>query len=300
MLRMRRRSAKCAAWIVALAYAGLPSLAARGQVLKQRHPEHTECPDTHLRLTARHPNGSPAAGLRKQDLYLWFSMGTADIRSMQSSEMEKPGAPDTGIPDTGVLLVVLPEAAITADVADAVLRGLRAVPADHWHLAVLAPDGSVTPFAASTNEAALRTALVHATASGSAAPSLADWPAAQRNAFRQLKARPGRHVIVELGNESANAFAGDRTLDLLARDDMAQIYRLATRQQLETTGGRTASAIDALFRYIAADAPGSYELVIHPLFSCQPGASYSLRITSFRPDVQLFYPSAIRMATAAH
>ncbi|MGA9718707.1 MAG: hypothetical protein WBQ79_10545, partial [Acidobacteriaceae bacterium] len=58
--------------------------------------------------------------------------------------------------------------------------------------------------------------------------------------------------------------------------------------------------IDALFRGIIADAPGSYELTIHPRFSCQPGASYSLRITSFRPDVQLFYPSAIRMATAGY
>jgi hypothetical protein len=110
-------------------------------------------------------------------------------------------------------------------------------------------------------------------------------------------------VIVELAPPAAayqNAFADDRTLDLLARDDMAQIYRLVPggKDQVEATGGRSAPTIDALFRDIVADAPGSYDLVLHPMFSCEPGTSYSLRITSFRPEVQLFYPSTIRMAAA--
>jgi hypothetical protein len=290
---MRPRSAKCAAWTVAVACVGLTSLAVPGQVLMKRHPEHTECPDTHLRLTARHSDGSPAAGLRKQDLYLWFSLGTADIRSIRSAE---PAAADA--PETSVLLVFRPTAVPTADVTDTMLRGLRTAPSVSWKLSILAPDGSVSPFTPATDEAALRAALVHATTPGPAGRSIAEWPNAERDAFRRLKTRNGRHVIIEVADASrTNAFAEDRTLDLLARDDMAQIYRLSPKEEVEATGGRSEPTLDALFREIVADAPGSYELVIHPLFSCEPGAAYSLRITSFRPDVQLFYPGAIRMAS---
>jgi hypothetical protein len=266
----------------------------------KRHPDRTECPDTHLRLTARHPDGSPAAGLRKQDLYLWFSMGTADIRSMQSGEPANASV----APDTNVLIVVRPQAAVDRGELDTVLRSLLAAPNFHWKLAVLAPDGSVTPFAAGAAEAALRKALSHA-ASSPVVPSIAEWSKAERNAFRQLQAHSGRHVIVELAQpadalENAAGSAQDRTLDLLARDDMTQIYRLTGgKEHYEATGGRTAPTIDALFHDIVADAPGSYELVMHPLFSCEPGASYSLSIRSFQPDVQFFYPSAVRMAKAA-
>jgi hypothetical protein len=274
-----------------------------------RHPGRTDCPDSHLRLTARHSDGSPAAALRPQDLYLWFSLGTAEIESMQSGEPVK-----TGAPETNVLIVIRPQAAVDGGAVDAVLRSLRAAANIPWKLAVLAPDGAVSPFLAATNATALHASLTHAVApdlvSGPTARSIADWPAAERTAFRQLQARSGRHVIVELAqpapdssNQDANhdAFAQDRTLDLLARDDMTQIYRLAAsgKEQLEVTGGRTATAIDALFHDIASDAPGSYDLVVHPIFSCEPGASYSLRITSFQPNLQLFYPSAIRMAKAA-
>jgi hypothetical protein len=288
--------------------------AAHSQVLRQRNPGRTDCPDTHLRLTARHPDGSPAAGLRPQDLYLWFSLGSAEIRTLQSDEPEK-----TNVPDTNVLIVMRPQAAIDAGAADAVLRNLHTAASFHWKVAVLAADGSVSPFLAGTEEAALRAALAHAVqahavqteaGSGPATNSIADWTTAERNAFRQLQSRGGRHVIVELaqpavspnGSPDADAFAADRTLDLLARDDMAQIYRLtpaqAAKEQFEATGGRTAPTVDALFQAIIADAPGSYDLVLHPLFSCEPGTSYSLRITSFQPNVQLFYPSAIRMAKA--
>jgi hypothetical protein len=283
------------------------------QVLRQRYPGRTECPDTHLRLTARHPDGSPAAGLRPQDLYLWFSLGSAEIRTLQSDEPEK-----TNVADTNVLIVMRPQAAIDAGAADAVLRNLHTAARLHWKVAVLAADGSVSPFLAGAEEAALRAALVHAVqahavqteaASSPATNSIADWTTAERNAFRQLQSRGGRHVIVELaqpsaspdGSPNADAFAADRTLDLLARDDMAQIYRLAAqgaKEQFEATGGRTAPTVDALFQAIIADAPGSYDLVLHPLFSCEPGTSYSLRITSFQPNLQLFYPSAIRMAKA--
>jgi hypothetical protein len=287
--------------------------AGHSQVLRQRNPGRTDCPDTHLRLTARHPDGSPAAGLRPQDLYLWFSLGSAEIRTLQSDEPEK-----TNVPDTNVLIVMRPQAAIDAGAVDAVLRNLHTAARFHWKVAVLAADGSVSPFLAGAEEAPLRAALVHAVqahavqteaGSGPATNSIADWTTAERNAFRQLQSRGGRHVIVELaqpapspnGSPDADAFAADRTLDLLARDDMAQIYRLAAqaaKEQFEATGGRTAPTVDALFQAIVADAPGSYDLVLHPLFSCEPGTSYSLRITSFQPNLQLFYPSAIRMAKA--
>lgn len=272
--------------------------AANCQILRQRYPGRTECPDTHLRLTARHQDGSPAGGLRPQDLYLWLSLGTADIRSMKSGEPSHATAPETN-----VLIVLSPPVALDSAMADAVLRSLQAAPGFHWKIAVLTQDGSISPFLSSTDQAAIRTALTRA--ASTAAPSIADWVAAERNAFRQLQSRPGRHVIVELAQPTTassdqTAFADDRTLDLLARDDMAQIYRLvpAGKEQVEATGGRAAPTIDALFRDIVADAPGSYDLVLHPLFSCEPGASYSLRITSFRPEVQLYYPSTIRMATA--
>jgi hypothetical protein len=285
--------------------------AGHSQVLRQRNPDRTDCPDTHLRLTARHPDGSPAAGLRPQDLYLWFSLGSAEIRTLQSDEPEK-----TNVPDTNVLIVMRPQAVIDAGAADTVLRNLHAAARFHWKVAVLAADGSVSPFLAGAEEAALRAALLHAVqahavqteaGAGPATNSIADWTTAERKAFRQLQARAGRHVIVELaqppvspdGSPDADPFAADRTLDLLARDDMAQIYRLAAqgaKEQFEATGGRTAPTVDALFQAIVADAPGSYDLVLHPLFSCEPGTSYSLRITSFQPNLQLFYPSAIRMA----
>jgi hypothetical protein len=266
--------------------------AGNSQILRQRYPGRTECPDTHLRLTARHQDGSPAAGLRPQDLYLWMSMGTADIRSLES---EKPS--HSPARDTNVLIVIRPQAGVDAEAVDAALRNLEAARNFHWKIAVLAPDGSVSPFLTDADQAALRTALTHG-ASNAAAPSIADWTTAERNAFHQLQSRPGRQVIVELARSSS--FSDDHTLDLLARDDMAQIYRLAAggKEQVEATGGRTAPTIDALFRDIVADAPGSYDLVLHPLFSCEPGTSYSLRLTSFRPEVQLYYPSTIRMATA--
>jgi hypothetical protein len=321
MVRMRWRSQAIAQLKNNAASAVLVLLAAmllppgHSQVLRQRDPGRTDCPDTHLRLTARHPDGSPAAGLRPQDLYLWFSLGSAEIRTLQSYEPEK-----TNVPDTNVLIVMRPQAVIDAGAADAVLRNLHIAAAARfrWKVAVLAADGSVSPFLAGTEEAALRAALVHAVqahavqteaGSGPATNSIADWTTAERNAFRQLQSRGGRHVIVELaqpavspnGSSDADAFAGDRTLDLLARDDMAQIYRLAAqaaKEKFEATGGRTAPTVDALFQAIIADAPGSYDLVLHPMFSCEPGTSYSLRITSFQPNLQLFYPSAIRMAKA--
>jgi hypothetical protein len=284
------------------------------QILRQRDPGRSECPDTHLRFTARHQDGSPAAGLRPQDLYVWLSLGTADIRSLASEEREseKPkseGPSHTLAPDTNVLIVIRPQAAVDAGTVDAALRNLEASPNFQWKIAVLAPDGSVSPFVAGADQAALRAALTHA-ASSPAAAAIADWAAAERNAFRQLRSRPGRHVIVELARPADRSsdqaaspeatFSDDHTLDLLARDDMAQIYRLAAggKEQVEATGGRTAPTMDMLFRAIVADAPGSYDLVLHPLFSCEPGTSYSLRITSFRPEVQLYYPSTIRMATA--
>jgi hypothetical protein len=313
MVRTRLRSRNSAAWtlVASFALAALASHApaTQAQVLMNRHPGRTDCPDSHLRLTARHPDGSPAAALRPQDLYLWFSLGNAEIDSMQSGEPKKAGNPDTN-----VLIVVRPQAVVDRGAVDAVLRSLRAAANIRWTLAVLAPDGSISPFLAATDATALHASLTHAVApdlvSGPAARSIADWPAAERTAFRQLQARSGRHVIVELAqpgpdssNQDANhdAFAQDRTLDLMARDDMTQIYRLAAsgKEQVEASGGRTAPAIDALFHDIASDAPGSYDLMIHPLFSCEPGASYSLRITSFQPNLQLFYPSAIRMAKAA-
>jgi hypothetical protein len=320
MVRMRWRSQAIAqlknnaASAVPVLLAAMLLPAGHSQVLRQRDPGRTDCPDTHLRLTARHPDGSPAAGLRPQDLYLWFSLGSAEIRTLQSDEPEK-----TNVPDTNVLIVMRPQAAIDAGAVDAVLRNLHAAARFHWKVAVLAADGSVSPFLAGAGEAALRAALVHAVqahavqteaGSGPATNSIADWTTAERNAFRQLQSRGGRHVIVELaqpsaspdGSPNADAFAADRTLDLLARDDMAQIYRLtpaqAAKEQFEATGGRTAPTVDALFQAIIADAPGSYDLVLHPLFSCEPGASYSLRITSFQPNLHLFYPSAIRMAKA--
>jgi hypothetical protein len=319
MVRMRRRS-QAIAQLKNNAVSAVPVLLAamllppgHSQVLRQRDPGRTDCPDTHLRLTARHPDGSPAAGLRPQDLYLWFSLGSAEIRTLQSDEPEK-----TNVPDTNVLIVMRPQAAIDVGAVDAVLRSRHTAANFHWRVAVLAADGSVSPFLAVAEEAALRAALVHAAqahavqteaGSGPATNSIADWTTAERNAFRQLQSRGGRHVIVELaqppaspsGSPDADAFAADRTLDLLARDDMAQIYRLAAqgaKEQFEATGGRTAPTVDALFQAIVADTPGSYDLVLHPLFSCEPGTSYSLRITSFQPNLQLFYPSAIRMAKA--
>jgi hypothetical protein len=311
---MRRRSESCATSAVAVLLAAMLLPPGHSQVLRQRYPGRTDCPDTHLRLTARHPDGSPAAGLRPQDLYLWFSLGSAEIRTLQSDEPEK-----TNVPDTNVLIVMRPQAAIDTGAVDAVLRNLHTAARLHWKVAVLAADGSVSPFLAGAEEAALRAALLHAVqahavqteaGSGPATNSIADWTAAERNAFRQLQSRGGRHVIVELaqpavppnGSPDADTFAADRSLDLLARDDMAQIYHLApaqaAKEQFEATGGRTAPTVGALFQAIVTDAPGSYDLVLHPLFSCEPGASYSLRITSFQPNVQLFYPSAIRMAKA--
>jgi hypothetical protein len=304
-MRWRSESNAASAVLVLLAAMLLP--AGHSQILRQRNPGRTDCPDTHLRLTARHPDGSPAAGLRPQDLYLWFSLGSAEIRTLQSDEPKK-----TNVPDTNVLIVMRPQAVIDAGAADAVLRNLHTAARFHWKVAVLAADGSVSPFLAGAEEAALRAALLHAVqahavqteaGSGPATNSIADWTTAVRNAFRQLQARAGRHVIVELAqppvSPDADAFAGDRTLDLLARDDMAQIYRLAApaaKEEFEATGGRTGPTLDALFQAIVADASGSYDLVLHPQFSCEPGTSYSLRITSFQPSLQLFYPSAIRMA----
>jgi hypothetical protein len=323
MVRTRLRSGNSAAWTLVASFAALASLASlathapatQAQVLMNRHPGRTECPDSHLRLTARHPDGSPAAALRPQDLYLWFSLGSAEIESMQSGgSASNPGKmdnPDTpGTPDTNVLIVVRPQAVVDTGAMDAVQRSLRAALNTHWKLAVLAPDGSVSPFLAATDATALHASLTHAVApdpvSGLNTRRIADWAAAERIAFRRLQARSGRHVIIELaqpGPDSpyGDAFAQDRTLDLMARDDMTQIYRLAAngKEQVEASGGRTAPTIDALFHDIASDAPGSYDLVVHPLFSCEPGASYSLRITSFQPNLQLFYPSAIRMAKAA-
>jgi hypothetical protein len=133
-------------------FAALASLtthapATHAQVLMNRHPGRTDCPDSHLRLTARHADGSPAAALHAQDLYLWFSLGTAEIDSMESGEPKKAGNPGkAGHPDTNVLMVVRPQAAVDPAAVDAIPRSLQAAPNIRWKLAVLAPDGSVSPF----------------------------------------------------------------------------------------------------------------------------------------------------------
>ncbi len=187
------------------------------------------------------------------------------------------------------------------------MRNLRAAARLRWKIAVLTPDGSISPFITVGDEASLHSALSKLTTPVAGGLSIADWPAAERNAFHQLHARPGgtsfwssrrRWLDHRPGVTIPMHLLEDHTLDLLARDDMAQIYSLTagTKEEFAATGGRGAPTIDALFQGIVADAPGSYDLTIHPRFSCQPGASYSLRITSFRPEVQLFYPSAIRMA----
>ena len=279
-------------------------LARGGQVLKQRYPGRTECPDTHLRLTARLGDGSPAAGLHPQDLYLWFSTGTADIRSMHSGN---------AVSETNLLIVQRPGLTLRQADAGVIALNLQAAANLRWMIAVLAPDGSVSPFIAATDGASLRDALSKLIAPLPGELNIADWPAAERKAFVELRARAGRHVILELaqpstaspgGSNDPSQLAEDHTLDLLARDDMAQIYSLTAGDKGEfvATGGRTAPTIGALFQGIIADAPGSYDLTMHPGFSCEPGSSYSLRITSFRPDVQLFYPSAVRMgaATSSH
>ncbi|MFL6304903.1 MAG: hypothetical protein ACJ72H_15330, partial [Candidatus Sulfotelmatobacter sp.] len=143
------RRGKFARWTMACVLAVMTLAAANAQVLRQRYPGRTECPDSHLRLTARHQDGSPAAGLRPQDLYLWLSLGTADIRSMESEkpESEKPQKPShTSAPDTNVLIVIRPMGAIDGGITDAVLRSLEAASNFQWKIAVLAPDGSVSPF----------------------------------------------------------------------------------------------------------------------------------------------------------
>ncbi len=145
------------AWMMAMLLAVLTVPAANSQILRQRYPGRTDCPDTHLRLTARHRDGSPAAGLRPQDLYLWLSLGSAEIRSMKSEEPSHAGAADTN-----VLIVIRPQGGLDAGMVDAVLRSLQATPNFQWKIAVLAPDGTVSPFVTGTDRTALQAALTHA------------------------------------------------------------------------------------------------------------------------------------------
>jgi hypothetical protein len=61
-----------------------------------------------------------------------------------------------------------------------------------------------------------------------------------------------------------------------------------------STGGRYDATLDALFRDILKDAPGSYDSIVQASTSCKPGRMYSVNVTSRVRGVRLFGPNIVQ------
>jgi len=204
------------------------------QELKRRAETVPSCPPTHVRFTARSSDGLPVSGLSATELRVYFDAGAATILSLQSGASDK-----VVTPDTNVLFVVRPYSDLNEDTVKALIKRIEKADNFRMNAAVLAPDGSISPFTRDPEE--LRASLRSATSSHRQR-NRTEWPFAERDGFLAIRRLPGRHVIFDLTSpanpyrsEVKKSFLDDLTLDILAAYDMAQIYRLVQPVPLDNS-----------------------------------------------------------------
>jgi hypothetical protein len=204
----------------------LLALVVCGQTLQRRSAVSGNCPRTHIRLTARTKDGLPSGALKLQDFRVDFTQGTAAIVSVSDGTPKKADSSDTDI-----LFAIPPFSDLNDSITKPLVRALAKADNFKFKLAVLAPDGSVTPF--TSDLALVRRKLADAISGKKRSLGRDAWPAAEQKAFLTLRVLPGRHVIVNLMAPSKlresgekQGFRNDMTLDLLAQYDMTQVYRL--------------------------------------------------------------------------
>jgi hypothetical protein len=186
------------------------------------------CPRTHIRLTARTKDGLPSGALKLQDFRVDFTQGTAAIVSVSDGTPKKADSPDTDI-----LFAIPPFSDLNDSITKQLMRALAKADNFKFKLAILAPDGSITPF--TSDLALVRRKLAEAISGKKRSLGRDAWPAAEQKAFLTLRVLPGRHAIVNLMAPSKlresgekQGFRNDMTLDFLAQYDMTQVYRLVT------------------------------------------------------------------------
>jgi hypothetical protein len=218
-----------------------------GQTLQSRPAVSGSCPRTHIRLTVRTENGLPVGALKARDFRVHFPQGTAAIVSIEDGTPKK-----TDTPDTDILFVVPPFSDLNDSITNPLMQALAKADNFKFKLAVLAPDGSITPF---TSDLALVRRKLTEAVSMQMGLGRDAWPAAEQKAYLTLRALQGRHVIVNLMAPSLlhesvekRGFRNDMTLDWLALYDMTQVYRLVTPVPLGfTIPGGDASGEGSVF-----------------------------------------------------
>jgi hypothetical protein len=98
-----------------------------------------------------------------------------------------------------------------------------------------------------------------------------------------------KHTDIGPGNHSAEQMQEVAT----ANDIQGSIWWL-TKQNSSANGGRYDETLDALFKDILQDAPGSYDAIIQTSTTCEPGQIYSVKVTSTLPSVLLLGPNSIQ------
>jgi hypothetical protein len=78
-----------------------------------------------------------------------------------------------------------------------------------------------------------------------------------------------------------------------ANDIQGSIWWL-TKQNSSANGGRYDETLDALFKDILQDAPGTYDAIIQASTTCEPGQIYSVNVTSTLPSILPFGPKSIQ------
>jgi hypothetical protein len=206
-----------------------------GQELKRRTAEGHVCEPLHIHMTARTSDGAPVRGLSAKDLNVFFDGGSATIVSLQSGASN-----GTVRPETNVLFVVRPYSDLNGKTVNALIQRIKRADNFDIHAAVLARDGSISPFTQDPEE--LRAALNHAINRRHRQKSLREWAMAELDGFLAIRRLSGRHVIFDLTSPAnpyhsaaMNRFMNDSTLDILATYDMAQIYRLVESVPLSTS-----------------------------------------------------------------
>lgn len=323
----------------------LTSLLFSSAISAQQSPEQTAhppiCPPTHVRFTARKSDTTPVADLKPSDVRVWFKDGPGRIIYLKSGISTK-----TFWTDTDILFVVPPFFRLNQDAIDLLIQGILHVDNFHFNTAVLAPDGTLSPFSSDPQQ--LHSALLHAISSEVHHQTYSQWPPYEQAAFMVLRKRPGRHVIVDLldpanphRNTELNKFRSDPTLNYLANFDSSQIYKfidplptgasipmgdastkhvdigpgnhpaeqmqeVATASDIQSSiwsqtkgnssanGGRYDETLDALFKDILQDAPGTYDSIVQGSTTCEPGKIYSVNVTSTLPSILLFGPNSIQ------
>ncbi len=200
--------------------------AAVSQAVRSGEPTSPGCPPIHLRATARFRDGSPVSGLDVSDFIVRFPKGSGTVLAVDSGAPRKPASPFTNI-----LFVVPPYSELSDTTYRPLLRRLARADNFRFNMAVLRPDGEVTPF---TDDFQHAEAAMREASTANKVVTREIWPSKELSAFDVLRKLPGRHIVFRLlvpdldrPKRMQAVFRNDSTMEGIAQYDGAQVYQLA-------------------------------------------------------------------------